>query len=323
MGSLATYLQAAFVEQCPPGWTCHTEAHLLARDLEQVLGYSSRVDLLMERTDAPRRLWIEFEVSRADPVANHAKFAVAHLFQPQLQTDTFVSMVSPHVDIGRSHLAANTIVLLRHLGMNAFQTILFPQMTATEIKRLNRIKKPDLAREAIPVQREIERVLTITAPVIYTAEHQIHFVGNLLEVMLNLRRWNEEIATPEGAAAWGRRTITYFVFDSRSRLFAPSKFCAYLVITPVIEPHTIRPGTPARSEMTIARYNALDASEPIFDGQRAHAHLRKHLAMTRHGISEVADEVARAFEAWFQRHAESVAVHPQGPVFILPPVWFR
>jgi hypothetical protein len=28
-------------------------------------------------------LWIEFEVSRADPVANHAKFATAHLFQPQ------------------------------------------------------------------------------------------------------------------------------------------------------------------------------------------------------------------------------------------------
>jgi|GEM_PF-6337516 len=69
MGSLATYLQAAFVEQCPPGWICHTEAHLPAKDQEQVLGYSWRVDPLMKRTDALRRLRIKFEVSRADPVA--------------------------------------------------------------------------------------------------------------------------------------------------------------------------------------------------------------------------------------------------------------
>ena len=32
-------------------------------------------DVLLERVDGSRRLWVEFEVSRADPVANHAKFA--------------------------------------------------------------------------------------------------------------------------------------------------------------------------------------------------------------------------------------------------------
>jgi hypothetical protein len=35
-----------------------------------------------------RRLWIEFEISRADPVANHAKFATAQLFQPLPVTHT-------------------------------------------------------------------------------------------------------------------------------------------------------------------------------------------------------------------------------------------
>lgn len=323
MGSLAVYLQHAFKHHTPPGWTCNTESHLLTHDLEELLGYSSRVDLLMQRTDGSRRLWIEFEVSRADPVANHAKFAVAHLFHPQMRTDTFVSMVSPHVNLGRSHLAANTIVLLRHLGMHAFQTILFPQMTGDEIKRLNRITTSDLSHENIPIQPEIERVLTITEPVILTAEHHIHFVGNLLEVMLNVRRWNQDIETPAGFATWGKRTITYFVFDPRSRLFAPSKFCAYLVITPTVNPQASISVAQARSEMTIDIYNSLDATEPIFDGNRAQNHLRKNLAMIRQGMNEAMDEMRRAFVAWLERHTASVSVHPHGPVFIVPPAWFK
>jgi hypothetical protein len=53
-----------------------------------------------------RRIWVEFEVSRADPVANRAKFATAHLFQSQPAADTFLAMVRPHVDRGRRNLAA-------------------------------------------------------------------------------------------------------------------------------------------------------------------------------------------------------------------------
>ncbi len=96
MGSLTTFLQQEFAHNCPAGWTSEREIRLLPYDLEAVLGYSPRVDVLLERQDASQRLWIEFEVSRADPVANHAKFATAHLFQPQPKTDVFVSMVSPH-----------------------------------------------------------------------------------------------------------------------------------------------------------------------------------------------------------------------------------
>ena len=78
--------------------------------LEALLGYRPRVDVLLEREDGSRRLWIEFEVSRADPVANHAKFATAHLFQPQAEADSFLAMVSPHVARGRRsliHFAGN------------------------------------------------------------------------------------------------------------------------------------------------------------------------------------------------------------------------
>src|SRR5262245_39790495 len=106
MGSLTSYLQKTFIELCPPGWSCRHEVRLLPSELQHVLGYNPRADVLLERNDGARRLWIEFEVSRADPVANHAKFATAHLFKTQLQSDSFVAMVSPHVDRGRRNLAA-------------------------------------------------------------------------------------------------------------------------------------------------------------------------------------------------------------------------
>ena len=50
---------------------------------------------------------LSIEVSRADPVANHAKFATGHLFQPQLPTDVFISMESSNATQGRRNLAFN------------------------------------------------------------------------------------------------------------------------------------------------------------------------------------------------------------------------
>jgi hypothetical protein len=75
----------------------------LSSRISRLLGYSPRVDVLLESVNHSRRLWIEFEVSRADPVANHAKFAIAHLFEPQPKTDVFVSMLSSHVTRGRQN----------------------------------------------------------------------------------------------------------------------------------------------------------------------------------------------------------------------------
>ena len=113
MGTLTGYLQREFARHCPDGWVARGEVPVLSRDLAALLGYAPHADVLLERHDGTRRLWIEFEVSRADPVANHAKFATAHLFQPQLKTDSFVAMVSSHVARGRRNLAANTVSLMR------------------------------------------------------------------------------------------------------------------------------------------------------------------------------------------------------------------
>ena len=116
MGTLGNYLQHEFIQLCPEGWTARQEQGLLKRELVQMLGYSPRVDVLLEKQDQSKRLWIEFEISRADPVANHAKFATSHLFEPQMRSDAFIAMVSPHVARGRRNLAANTITLMRHIG---------------------------------------------------------------------------------------------------------------------------------------------------------------------------------------------------------------
>jgi hypothetical protein len=122
MGAITEYLQDSFAEFCPPGWTCRREVQVLDSALAELFGYAPKADVVLDRDDGRRRLWIEFEVSRADPVANHAKFATAHLFQPQRPADTFVSMVSWHVVRGRRNQAANTISLMRHIGMSAFQS---------------------------------------------------------------------------------------------------------------------------------------------------------------------------------------------------------
>lgn len=83
MGNLARLLQHRFIEACPRGWRCMPEKRILDARLEKALGFAPRADVLLERQDGSRRLWIEFEISRADPVANHAKFATAHLFEPR------------------------------------------------------------------------------------------------------------------------------------------------------------------------------------------------------------------------------------------------
>ena len=54
-------------------WTCVREVPVLDPPLAKLLGYAPTADVVLQRVDGTRKPWIEFEVSRADPVANHAK----------------------------------------------------------------------------------------------------------------------------------------------------------------------------------------------------------------------------------------------------------
>jgi len=139
MASLARQLQHAFVEHCPTGWECVPEARVVSAGIEAILGYAPQADVLFREAASGRSIWVELEVSRADPVANHAKFASAHLVEPFPRQDTFLSMVSHHVQNGRRNLAAHTIGVMRALGLRAFQTQLLPkrQITWSFASRLN------------------------------------------------------------------------------------------------------------------------------------------------------------------------------------------
>src|SRR4051812_28106219 len=165
MGSLTSFLQAEFRRRCPAGWECTPETPLLPAPLIDLLGYDPRADVVLLEPSTNARIWIEFEVSRADPVANHAKFATANLFQAQPPGDHFVALLSPHIDRGRRNLAAGAIRLMRRIGMSAFQTTLLPLTTPEEIRRLNHLPVATLPGEKLDVTAEIERVFAVISPV--------------------------------------------------------------------------------------------------------------------------------------------------------------
>ena len=119
--------------------------------------------------------------------------------------------------------------------------------------------------------QEIERAIAITRTMAVDPHHRIHFAANLFEVMVNVNAWNDAIGTPAGRAAWGQRTVTYFVHDPRSGLFAPSKYCAFVPVQDVVA--TSRPVI----AMDMETYASLDESESRFDGNVARRHLAGRL----------------------------------------------
>jgi hypothetical protein len=315
MGNLAGYLQERFRAEIPPGWSCESETRLLTRKLARIIGYAPRADVVLTQCATARRLWVEFEVSRADPVANHAKFATAHLFQPQVPGDMFVSMVSRHVDRGKRNLAANTIHLLRHIGMSAIQTVLFPALNGVEVKRFNHMSKDDLRKAGPDVRPEIERVFAVTTPQGEAGDHRIFLASEIVDVLLNAQAWNREVATTAGRALWGRRRrVQYFVAVPYSGEFAPCKFCAFLPL-PAPQAQT---GRSAPSRMTMELYAQLDETESRFDGNVAQRHLTKRLGMVARTRAE-APKTAAEFDRWLATVADLIVVHSRGPIFILPP----
>jgi hypothetical protein len=122
-----------------------------------------RADIMLERADGTRLLWIEFEISRTDPATNHAKFATAHVLRPWGEADAFVSMISAHVVRRRRKLGAGMIHVMRQVGIDAFQTLLLPDLDRERIKTLTHDTR---ALQAVrpDVLPEIECVLAVAEP---------------------------------------------------------------------------------------------------------------------------------------------------------------
>ncbi len=315
MGTLATYLQDSFVKLCPQDWTCEREVPVLEPPLAKLFGYAPKADVVLQRRDGSRKLWIEFEVSRADPVANHAKFATAHFFQPQLASETFISMVSSHVARGRRNLAANTIYLMRHIGMRAFQTTLLPGLPPAEIHRINHLGKDSIAAMNLDTRQEIDRAMIVSEPLAMTDRYRVFFVGDLLEVICNLQYWNRAVLMEDGKKLWGRRRARYLVFDPTSNLFAPSKFCAFRPIAC----EAAEAAQVSVPNMTIELYASLGEEDPRFDGNRAWRHLRDHLGMSVRAVGED-PAMAAHFQKWLARIGS--AVDAKTAIALSPPSWF-
>ncbi len=321
MGNLTRYLQDGFSRSCPHGWTTKAEVALLDTDLQSILGFSPRADVLLERGDGTQRIWVEFEISRADPVANHAKFAAAHMFQPGLSNDVFLSMVSTHVARGRRNLAATMTGVMRHFGIRAFQTVLLPSRSPGDVKMLNHLDAETLTRDGPPVEPEIERALSVCHETAVTPDLSIHFAGDTLDVLLNLARWNEDMEIPEIRTSWGTRRVRYFVHDPWSGLFAPSKFCAYVPVGGKAAPYRCSPSA-ARGLMTVATYCAIDGLTPTFDGSRAWRHLAGQLGFCAESF-DTRPDLHERFRTWHTRFADVVVLRPEVPVVLSPPAWFR
>lgn len=274
---------------------------------------------MLERADGNRRLWVEFEISRADPAANHAKFATAHVLRPWGEADAFVSMISAHVVRGRRNLGAGMIHVMRQVGIDAFQTLLLPGLDRDCIKALNhdaqalQAMRPD-------VLPEIERVLSVAEPVAVRNDGRLHFAADVFDVLLNLRRWNEEADDPRQAEKWRRRMVRYVVVDPITGWCAPAKFAAY-VLLPSRDAASPAP-IGIDSRLTFDRYLQLDQAEPLFDGHRAWMYLTRRLGFTSYSYGDGVSESA-AFDAWHHRRERLLQIDREQVRLLIPPSAFR
>ncbi len=204
-GNLVNHIAGQFEQFAARDWLVKRECPVLDKDWAHRVGYTPRADLLLERRVGKQRVWVEFEISRADPVANHAKYSAAKLFDQWRAEDTFVAMVSPHVAVGKRVLAAHTVALMRQQGMRAFQTVLFPHLTGDAIKRLNHLLPDQLAEHCPPARPEFDRLVTISRPAMESATHRILYASDPSEVRWNTLRWNRDVATPAGRDLWRGR----------------------------------------------------------------------------------------------------------------------
>jgi hypothetical protein len=304
---IASELQRRWVEAPPAGWSAAEEQDLLLPVDRRLLGYRPVADLVLTHHSTHQRLWIELEISRADPVANHTKFASAHLLRPFSRQDAFVSLVSNHITRGRANLAAHTTYLLRQSGLRAFQMPLLGELSADQICAMNQGVRP-LSELPTP---DLQKMIELTQPVLEQAHVSIYYVTNSLEVCLNVRQWNQDAQCDSSRAVWGLRRVKYLVYDNRTQLFAPSKFCAYSRMRPPEPGAASVDFTPV---MTIQAYASVAQDERIFDGTRAWKCLSR-IGFKKVPAHEASPVLRQRLQAWKELHAD--LVHVDGDYCVL------
>lgn len=218
-------------------------------------------------------------------------------------------MTSRHIVAGRAALAAGTTIWMRSLGIPAFQVDLLPQFSETQIKALN-ARELTLANDLaqVPVRPEIERILDVSSAAALASGHRIHRADNPFAVALNVRQWNTEIQTDSGRSLWGRRRVQFFVMCNASRLFAPSKFCAFIPAPAFGECST---GIARALGMTLPVYAQLGERDPRFDGNIARTHLERRLGYAVLSLADAPKNVREAFARWVTGVESALRPHPE------------
>jgi hypothetical protein len=311
-GKLAGHLVRSLAEIARTRWTSRIESELLPREISERLGISPRADLMLSAADASR-VFVELEISRADPVANQAKFLVAMQAGAIGPEDVLLCMLSPHIRPGKRSLSAAFGRHLRSTGVRAFTVSLLPGFTADEVYRLNHTSIDVLTRARLPVAEELGRLVSVVEPR-GERDHRIHFAGDVTDVVANLWAWNDAMSG-EGADTWAGRAAQFFVHDPLSKTFAPAKFCAFL-------PASRAGGPPTPLTMTMPIYASLGERDPRFDGHRARQHLTNRLAFRCVAVEGDEDkDRAEAFSRW--AGALGTKIKLRTPTFVLaPPSWY-
>ncbi len=308
---IATELQKRWVADPPEGWIAAKERDLLTSKERAMLGYRPLVDLVLTNSKSNQRLWIELEISRADPVANHTKFASAHLLHPIAHQDAFISLISNHVTRGRANLAAHTIYLLRRSGIRAFQIPLLNHLGGNRICAINQGMLP-LSELPTP---DLNEVISLTNAISEDFDDEIYYVTNRLEVILNVRQWNKDALNDQAKPFWGSRRVKYLIFDKRAGLFAPSKFCAY---TRIFKPSSSVDMLQFNPAMTINCYSRVPQNLGIFDGQKAWKRLSK-IGFQKFQAADVSGAILKRLKEWSNANSELVTIDPQCCEILMEP----
>src|SRR5260370_40760875 len=153
MGALAARIAQGLEGVLPRGWTAKTEAPLLPHELCVRLGLRIQGDLMLAGP-AGERIVVELEISRADPIANPAKFFLALHTGALTPAHGFAGMVSSHVDAGRRNQSALFVQALRTQGFDAFQVALLPDLLPSRIRELNHLEPQLLVGLKLPYRRD-------------------------------------------------------------------------------------------------------------------------------------------------------------------------
>jgi hypothetical protein len=175
---------------------------------------------------------------------------------------------------------------------------LINELTGETIRKINQGILP-LTQLPTP---DLAEVIGLTQPVGNDPQSEIYYATNSLEVILNVRQWNKDSAQHDAKSWWGHRRVKYLVFDKRTGLFAPSKFCAYTRIQkPILSAEPFNPA------MTIEAYSAIPQELGIFDGQKAWKRLSR-IGFHRVKASEATVSFRERLATWIRTHSDLIAV---------------